>query len=803
MSVPLFQSRPQLLQQTVLRYFAGHPGEAHVTMRPDLGGAVEVELEGQLANRFESIALPAPHDAARRQLRLLFQREYAAVAPGWELVAPGSPVLSLMLNELTSGSEYTRTAVLFHVNGDMSDLTSQGVKVHHARPVVRWNYLPRRFYLLRYLVRLICYEKTEDIVPVVLEAPDLKPAGEVLAAEVVSAPVGELDGAAYRGEVPADLPSGDELRKAIEAGDKAVQDRIRDSLQDRMADLARKLAEEQEQVRRHFEVELKADLTSAQRQELERLNAQKIQELEDRYKVKTEVALLSVQEVLAPQVEYRLFVRQVEPGSVSTGRALALSPGLVLDPVGNGPDRALRAMACSSCGQTREFACCAPGLHLGCAKCARVEKCYQPACEVAACPQHATRCGQCPQVLCQAHEKACAYCRAATRYCAVHIKKSFEGRDICPTCATACAKCRLGFPPAHIKDCNVCRKKFCTGHAADCPSCHQPFCQAHGATAQNRKETFCHNCLAACTRCAAGLRYLKADLKSCKDCRKALCASHARHCVECGQALCPDHLLETPHGTGCTGCFAPCSTCKVLERQSEMAACHLCPPGAGLHCPRHHTTCTLCAREACPRHLVRLHDGRLACKGCVAACSTCSKFFPQAETTPCQECRQPSCPAHTVASQFKAERYCSAHASAFVGCPGCGRRGPGSQLAGCSWCRLDYCPHCTGQPCRYCQALAVNAALASTWLPQAASRAGQAPLPGLTDGARSELRRALAGPAGSGYLFTCSQSRSHVLIRGAYQGGTWGFIKRWFRSVKDFMAVLGKSDGSFSVQVRQ
>src|SRR5262245_25127548 len=290
MSAPLFQSRPQLLQQTVLRYFAGHPGEAQVTTRPDLGGAVEVELSGQLATRFESVALPLPRDSTRRQLRLLFQREYAAIAPGWELVAPGSQVLQLMLNELTSGSEYARTAVLFHVVGDLGDLAAQGVKVRHCNPVVRFRLLPRRFYLLRYLVRLTSYEKTEDIVPVVLEAPELKPAPDLLAAEVVSAPVSGLETAAYRGQGKVGPPAADELRKAIEAGDRGVQERIRDSLQDRMADLARKLAEELEQVRRHFEVELKADLTAAQRQELERLNAQKVQELQDRYKVKTEVS---------------------------------------------------------------------------------------------------------------------------------------------------------------------------------------------------------------------------------------------------------------------------------------------------------------------------------------------------------------------------------------------------------------------------------------------------------------------------------------------------------------------------------
>src|SRR5262249_57889723 len=113
-----------------------------------------------------------------------------------------------------------------------------------------------------------------------------------------------------------------------------------------------------------------------------------------------------------------------------------------------------------------------------------------------------------------------------------------------------------------------------------------------------------------------------------------------------------------------------------------LASCHLCAAGdPSLHCPQHHQTCAVCRRETCTGHQVRLHDGRVSCKGCAVTCSTCAKFFPQAETAPCQECGKASCPKHTEASQFRAERYCSAHAARFVSCPGCDRRGPGKHLA--------------------------------------------------------------------------------------------------------------------------
>src|SRR5262249_50723616 len=122
-----FLERAAVLRETVLTYFASYPDEAVVTPRPNLPGGVDVELSGQLAARFDSVSVA--QRGGSRLLRLLFHRDYAAIAPEYELVAPGSPVLRIMQNDLAGHSAFTRSAVPVNVAGDVDDLRVFGFEV--------------------------------------------------------------------------------------------------------------------------------------------------------------------------------------------------------------------------------------------------------------------------------------------------------------------------------------------------------------------------------------------------------------------------------------------------------------------------------------------------------------------------------------------------------------------------------------------------------------------------------------------------------------------------------------------------
>ena len=647
-----FLNRAQLLQDTVLTYFASYPAEAVVVPRSNLPGVFDVELSGQLAARFDSVSAPIPGGNGQRHLRLVFHRDYAAIAPGYELVAPGSPVLRIMQNDLAEQASYTRSAVAISASGTLSDFEAFGIEVRHARPSVRCRYLPRRYYLLRYLVRLTSYEKTEDIVPLVVDAAAKTVQAEADAAPVVQATLLDWRTAAYQDELSLPAPDPGEVRAAVALADQAVQDRLRDALRDRCAELAVQLGQELERIDRHFENEVK-NASPAERQEMERVREHKAQELRDRYAVRTEVTLLSVQEIVAPRLEYNLLV--------GTGaKAVVVPQHFFLDPLAPGHAQ-LQTKACRNCSGVRQWAYCSPGNHLECVRCGTVRKCIEATCDTGVCGGHAVHCADasCRGLLCPAHQRACRYCSATRRYCAGHIGKSFEGRDICPECATPCAKCARVFPAAPVGSraagpavlpCVVCARKFCPDDRSLCPSCGKPHCAEHGSRAHGHPAVYCEKCLDSCSACPADVRHLRSELLACKEGSESLCRDHAVFCEECGDPLCDKHVLRAPAGTGCKGCFAPCDTCSRLERRRLLLRCHVCDESEpGRHCPEH--TCVACQHIVCMKHVfpkpIRLtvkQGGALVqkvghgCVRCFSTCRTCSRMQARTGLRGCHLC---------------------------------------------------------------------------------------------------------------------------------------------------------------------
>jgi hypothetical protein len=793
-----FAIHTQTLQQTVLDYFASFDREAVVHINPRLPAALDVELSGQLANRFEGVSRPLPGSPPRRRLRLLFNREYAVVASDYELVAPGSPVLRIMVNDLAVGAPFTRSALLLNIAGDFGDLDAAGVQVRHAAPDVRCRYLPRRYFQLRYLVRLLSYEKTEDVVPVFLDGQTLQALSEARAAQLIDARFGDLGTAAYRKELATGPADPELLRKAVTAGDQAVQEHIRASLEERCADLERQYNEEQQRAVQHFESEFKYATTAVLRQDLDQLKNQKMQELKDRYRVRTEVALLSVQELIAPEVEYTLRVRK-------GGGFAEVSQPFVLDPLAADDGGGLRTVACSACQEKKVWVYCGLGNHLECGRCGKVEKCHEAGCDGAACAAHTVRCGRCLAVICPAHTRSCQYCPDGTRYCAAHMLKSAEGKAICPKCAKPCTACARIHPAGHLIGCSACQRAFCAEHVAVCPSCKKPHCKDDGGRAEGRAEIYCTGCLARCVECGGQARHLHTDLDRCETCRDPMCTKHARTCVACKKTFCGNHARGTAFGTGCTSCFPSCATCQTPAPAARLVPCAVCPPqGPGRHCAKH--ACVACGNVVCDRHAVAAPQGQ-GCVACFGPCVVCrTTYHRKADLVACAECGEGACAVHAVRSQFNNEPYCSPHAQAlFAICPGCDRRGPARLFFNCPECKVRYGPCCRigppGQPCCHCRGLTPFSEGSGDTLRWVTDAWKKKPPAGVPPVATVEITQSLArGPAG-GYSLFLGGSRSHVLVRGEYKGGAFAFLTRYFRDAMRFVVVVDKADLTVRVEV--
>ena len=464
----------------------------------------------------------------------------------------------------------------------------------------------------------------------------------------------------------------------------------------------------------------------------------------------------------------------------------------LLDPLAN----QVTTEACPACKQADEWDYCTPGRHVHCHACQPSTPCTHAGCEIAMCAEHLGQCSECGGAICPDHRHTCEYCHGDQRFCQAHIQRSYEGKYICSTCANMCRQCGNLYPPDRVRHCSVCNELFCTSHLKTCPSCNRPYCADHGAQARGHADGFCSACVERCDRCPPDRRYLKADLARCKVCQSVLCTDHGSRCVGCGQVICDDHSLATAQGKGCAECFAECVTCGENKARSEMAVCHLCPPGdTALHCKTHAPACPECGRSTCGAHSVVLKNGRTVCSACAARCTVCASLFTRQELVPCAECGQVACVEDRRPSEFRDEMYCRRH-SLFVECVGCGREGPPEQLVPCPVCGLSYCPHCgvSGQ-CGYCANPSAMTPDAWRFLQVCAPQL--AALAGPDKACRTELLEAIR-PHNLAYVLAFSQSRSHFIFRGQYKGGMFGFVSRWLRAVKAFTLVAAKRDGTIS-----
>lgn len=848
-----FSTRSKALQEIVLGYFRSCDGEAVVSPKPDMPGAVDVELRGSLASRFETVSVPQQGQSGVRLLRLLFDREFAAIATGYELIAPRSHVLRLIRNELSGRAEYSRSGAIFNLDSSFSDLSTLGIVLHFATPTVECHYVPRRFYAVRYKLRQEAYERNEDTLLIVVDPAcgAVLPTGE--AAKLAEVNLVDFDRAPYKDELPS-FPAANRksILNAFKLAAEAARERVADVVRMRAIELGSQMKQESERVRRHFAA-VSREASQARRLDQERLRDQELQELRSRYKTQSELALMSMQEIVVPTVEYKLLIQDGE-------RVNSLSRPFVFDPLSN----VVTTKHCDQCGQSREWAYCSRGVHLDCHKCGTVEECYHENCNKAACDAHAMRCDKCSVVVCATHEQACSYCEDNRRYCDKHIIQSFESRDICPQCAHFCNDCGKAFPPERSTECVVCSGDFCEAHSHECPSCRKHHCVEHGAIPRHRQEIYCHKCLAPCTICESDNLYLKSDLQYCADCGSALCSDHVNTCVSCGKSLCASHSLITEQGTGCTACFTACRTCNSIHHRSDLAHCRICQTGdQGLHCHAHSNTCVLCQQPVCDAHGVEMHDGGLACSACVGSCNQCKEYFPCQDLIECKSCQNVFCSAdsaacdicldsfcnthlHTLAdarracvgcsdecsacsarfghdqlvdchechaqfcskdsrkSQFRDEVYCGQHASDFVSCGGCDRQGPASQLEECSLCGLTYCPHCIkkaeGERCIYCgklQPLKTEQKLGK-W--HRAVSAGT--ITGLTEPQRSEILTALTGKD-TAFSFSVGESKTHRILSASWRSGFVNYFRRWGRNVTCFVIVREKRSSRVEVRVNK
>ncbi|GIW90004.1 MAG: hypothetical protein KatS3mg109_0436 [Pirellulaceae bacterium] len=784
-------TRSRDLQELVLTYFRSYHREAEVFHNPSIPGAVDVILRGSLAKRFETVTVPHQGQPSVRLLRLLFDTELAAIAPGYELIAPRSHVLRLIRNELAGRACFTRSAAVFNLDGTFSDLQVLGIELRHVAPDVTCRYVPRRFYAVRYMLRLSAYEKNEDTLLIVVDPAR----GVVLPAAEASRFAGlnlvDLSRAPYKNDLsPLKAESRKTLLHVFGLAENAAKTRVAAVLRHRAVELAVQLEQECDRVNRHFAAESRK-ASAARRLELERLRDQEIQELQKRYQVRCELTLVSLQEMVVPTVEYTLSI-------LSGDTRVHIPQSFIFEPLTN----SVMTRYCDECGQDRVWAYCARGNHLDCGVCGTVEKCSHPQCDQGACDTHAVRCDRCSVPVCAAHELACNYCQSHRRYCSKHIVLSFEGRYICPQCARFCGDCGKAFPAERSTVCAVCSGDFCDGHTRTCPSCGKHHCQEHGAVPRHRAEVYCHHCLARCAPCGGSALYLKADLQYCAECGSALCRDHINHCVTCGKVLCAVHALTGRQGKGCATCFAVCGTCGAVTHRSELQRCHLCPKtDDGLHCGAHLGTCELCKRRSCLEHIHTLVDNRRVCSGCSDLCAVCARRFSLQELATCYQCQRPFCSTHVQHSEFRDEYYCEDHA-AFVACGGCDRRGPRFQLVTCRLCGMPYCPHCTGSSegpfCRYCNNLQPlkEAASLIPWH-EAVSRSS---IPGLTRAQRAEILKALAGkdPA---FSFTTSECKAYSILRASWKPGVLNYIRRFARTVTGFVVVCEKRSSHVELRI--
>lgn len=489
------------------------------TMR-DLVADVVTRLGGEASDQdgVLSVRLPAegPGDElARRlgqhELRLVF--EAVRIAPGVDLVAPGSHVLREIEEFLSARGRRawveapathkltlkSLASVVRTARGASLALEGRGADAGHDVYVV-------------YRVRYRSLDRHDEVETVRVR---LRPLAEP---EVgLADPPEEVAGweARPRKHLPPET-----LEAALALADEAVVTRGRAEGARREDEARRRAARELSRLHAFYAGQI-ADLERSRRtelaatriEELEDERALRIQELAATTHVRVEVEPLQLLVVEVPLTTARLVVRHKDapargepehdggdaaaPDTPTDGAAPAPGLDLVLDRhEGKVLLPPCPACATSLLGATVDA--CATGhvVH---------QRCLD-------------RCGRCGQTACAAcGARACAACDSPT----------------CPGCATTCASCQSAVCADHTGACAVCGRAGCAVCLRACAECGCAVCEADGhVAAEGARAVLCSRCAVPCPACRTATSHK--ELVRCATCGRKFCPTcHPRDAAAC------------------------------------------------------------------------------------------------------------------------------------------------------------------------------------------------------------------------------------------------------------------------------
>ena len=235
------------------------------------------------------------------------------------------------------------------------------------------------------------------------------------------------------------------------------------------------------------------------------------------------LSLLSIQEVIVPQVLYQISLSTKTTSENQSNWQLAYDP-LVGKLVGG---------ECPSCKQNKRWTCCQHTVpHVECENCGSIRICIgrdeNGACEKLLCETHGAKCDfdgtKCNRMSCETHKHICQYCNSDRSFCDRHIYLSYEDEFICDRCSTQCQDCDRLFPPSLCATCHVCEDEYCKSHIETCPTCDKPHCKMDGKTPVGHQDTHCTKCLNHCSKCDPAMHYLQQDLVACTTCDDQVCS---------------------------------------------------------------------------------------------------------------------------------------------------------------------------------------------------------------------------------------------------------------------------------------
>lgn len=741
----------QSLQDLVWSYFRLYPDLADIREFPGKGTA-EITLSGDLASCFHNQGVAGAEGSGQRLIKLLLKSDNAAVATGFETLSPDSQLVRMIQNQLEQqDSLFCRTTALLSVSGTFQDLRQLGLQIRRVTPTARIDLRDRRYFIVSYLFSQTICERLEDTIRVVVEVDDKRIAHSDTGCRVL--PPGRakflsemscVDIASYQGtDQSIRLPplSGPAMERVLKISQEDAAARVSKVAPRRASETLRKLDEEKKQTQAFFEARAQSDASEFRRKQAEEEQKTRLAQLEEVFKVRAELELLSVQELLVPVIEYSL---AVDPAG-------ELQQRFAFDPLGN----TLTTAACTRCGMGHDklhWDYCDQGHHLECEDCRSILTCCEQDCSHTACPDHVRDCVVCEQFICHMHTAYCPSCGHG--HCSkCHGPVERHDDDVCLNCRENCKDCSsdVFHHKQDIRFCSVCSGKLCQDHRDVCHLCDSLLCHTH--TVETRNGSGCAECYAHCQTCLS------------KDARAlAVARSGLAHCVAC---LPDDRGLH----------------CAELE---HAAACGVCSDGI------------------CGAHRIRLHDGRWSCPTCTRQCIDCHDWFEHKTMPACEECREPVCRSDMQSSQYRSETFCRKCAGLLFGvCPGCDRRGPRRELTACVQCGIRYCQHCRvnsqGRLCHFCEGMAPIQFSESEWSVWRESFSN-APRGTHSIKAWHEMELALDSQRDK-HHWCHSESHRYRLLHGDYHGGWLGILTRWMRTTPKFLIVLDKQKHTAEVRI--